>query len=88
MSIWAANVVLGVSAFFIVGNWIGIIGATYTKVSYSFALPFVAGIAGMLAALAHPSPAVSSLAWLPLALDPTIGFALCWFGMAYLKKKL
>ncbi len=44
--------------------------------------------ANVVLGFVHSSPAVSALAWLPLALDPSIGSALGWSGVVYLKAKL
>lgn len=84
---WIANFLIGLCAFFIALNWIGLLGALSSKANFSFAPPFLAGIAGCLVALAHPSATVNELAWVFIVVDPSIGFALGVTTVVYLKKK-
>jgi hypothetical protein len=75
---WAVTLLLGVpSALLIPLNWLGFIGWMAAvrrghKGGYSFAPPFLCGIAGAIACLVCPWPGVWRWAWVPLLLDLSI----------------
>ena len=80
---WAVCLILGIpSALLIPLNWIIVIEAAIEVTrrgksrSFSFAPPFVCGIAGAIACVACPWPNVRSWAWLPPLLDPSIALML------------
>lgn len=80
---WAVCLLLGVpSALFALGNWLMVTGAAVEAVrqghshSFSFAPPFLCGVAGAVACLVCPLPGVWRWAWLPPLLDPSIFFLL------------
>ncbi len=83
---WVANFWIGLCAVLIVLNWIGLLGSISNRTSFSFAPPFLAGIFGSIAAFGHPSPAVNAFAWVPVVVDPSIGFALCWTALVRIRK--
>jgi hypothetical protein len=76
---WAVTLTLGVPAGLLaLGNWLIVVGAAVEAArqgrskTFSFGLPFVAGLAGAVACLACPLPGLWHWAWLPLLLDPSI----------------
>ena len=79
---WVLDAVIGFCALLILLNWVGLISWFYasarhqTKSRFSFALPFIWGLGGSGAILLHPRTGVPRLFWVPLVLDPSIGFVL------------
>ena len=86
MQEYICNAVIIVSGIFILGNWSGLVGSYYSKKNYSFAPPFLAGLAAMVAILVHPTSELHRFAWIPLLLDPSIGLALSFLAFKYLKR--
>jgi hypothetical protein len=74
------DAVIGFCALLILLNWAGLVSwlnasaKRKTKSRFSFALPFIWGLGGSGAMLLHPRAGVPRLFWLPLILDPSIGF--------------
>ena len=83
---WVLDAVIGFCALLILLNWAGLITWFYgsarrrTKSGFSFALPFIWGLGGSGAMLVHPRTGVPRLFWLPLLLDPSIGFVFVVVG--------
>jgi len=79
---WALDAVIGFCALLILLNWAGLVSWFYASVRhrskprFSFGLPFIWGLGASGAILLHPRAAVPRLFWLPLLLDPSIGFVL------------
>ena len=77
---WVLDAVIGFCLLLILLNWAGLISwyrartRRQTKSRFSFALPFIWGVGGSIAILLHPRTAVRWFFWLPLVLDPSIGF--------------
>ena len=77
---WALDTVIAFNALFILGN----LQCFYAKVrhraksGYSYAPPFLAGLAASAAMFVHPRSAVYRLSWVPLAVDPSISIALVY----------
>ena len=67
---WAA---LLFSAFTIALNWYAFFRAWRARQNYSFMPASIFAIGGAGAAALHPDREVSSLFWVPLALDPGLG---------------
>ena len=57
-----------VSAWMIIGNWVGMVTALTSKCSYSL-VPLVGGMFGVMACRCGPV-AIQPYAWIPLLLDP------------------
>ncbi len=84
---WVLDSVIGFNALLILGNW-GVLHARFSAAPrngrnshYSFAPPFLAGVAASCAMLIHPRPGVYRFCWVPLALDPSIGFSLVYAAL-------
>jgi len=77
---WTLDVVIGVCALMILLNWGALLSYLYAtakgrrKGGFSFAPPFLCGLVACGAILIHPRPGMPRLSWVPLALDPSIGF--------------
>ena len=77
---WVLNALIGVCALLIILNWADLISWFYatsrhrTKSGFSFAPPFLCGLLAGGAILIYPRAGVRTLFWVPLALDPSIGF--------------
>jgi hypothetical protein len=78
---WVLDGVIALCLFFIVGNWGCFVSWYYArtrnriKSSFSFAPPYLSGLVASAAMLFHPRAGLRLFFWLPLALDPSIGFA-------------
>ncbi|RYH62377.1 MAG: hypothetical protein EON54_09385 [Alcaligenaceae bacterium] len=71
---------IGVYGLFIALNWISFIDAMINNKGYSLAPPWLCGIIGSAAMFFYPGGALAKISWLPLMLDPSIGFLLtCLF---------
>lgn len=70
---WAITLILAVpSALLIVCNWGGLVSASRAGRGYSFAPPWLCGVAGAMACVVCPAPGIWRFAWVPLVLDPSI----------------
>ncbi|PRC91726.1 hypothetical protein [Solimicrobium silvestre] len=81
------DVVIGFSGLLIFLNWGGMISAIYSKKCYSFAPPFMAGLASMIAMLVQPNMQIRALSWIPLVLDPSIALAMSCIAFNYFRRK-
>jgi hypothetical protein len=76
--LWTITLILAVpSALLIPLNWLSFIGKAIAvrrghKGGYSFAPPFLCGLAGAIACLLCPWPDIWRWAWVPLLLDLSI----------------
>ena len=74
------DAVIGLSGPLILLNWAGLISWLHAsakrkaKSRLSFALPFIWGLGGSGVLLLHPRAGMPRFFWLPLVLDPSIGF--------------
>jgi hypothetical protein len=80
---WTICLLLGVPSFLLIlGNWAIVIGAAVEAAkrgksrTFSFAPPFLCGIAGAIASFVCPIPEVRRWAWLPPLVDPSIAIML------------
>jgi hypothetical protein len=77
---WILCILFAIPVVFMLPNWMLFVSkaweATRTGQSrpFSFALPFIPGVAGVLAVLLCPTPGAGKWAWLPLVLDASIFF--------------
>lgn len=77
-ALWTVTLLLGVpSALLIPLNWLSVVGAMIEarhgrNGHFSFAPPFLCGIAGAVACLVCPLPGVWRWAWIPPLIDPSI----------------
>ena len=70
---WIICLTLGVPCLLlIILNWLSMVDAFRRGQSFSFCPPFLCGLLGAVACLICPLEEISSLAWLPLVLDPSI----------------
>ena len=78
-----------VSAWIIVGNWVGVITALKSKRSYSL-VPLVGGMLGVMACRCGPA-AIHPYAWVPLLLDPgtlVVPYTLVWLLLRWVSRKV
>lgn len=78
---WAPCVLMGLlSAFFIASMWLSFIGwllvERHQGKGHSWCFPVAWGVLGSVACMACPLEGVWQYAWVPLALDPSIGLVL------------
>jgi len=74
------DAVIGLCAVLILLNWGDLLcwfcatAQNRRKSRFSFAPPFLCGLVASGAILIHPRPGLPRMFWVPLALDPSIGF--------------
>ena len=77
---WTLDVVIGLCVVLILLNWCDLLSWFYAtaknhgKSRFSFAPPFICGLVASGAILIHPRPGLPRMFWVPLAVDPSIGF--------------
>jgi len=70
---WVLCVFLGgPAAVMLLLNWVAMVSSLRARKAYSFGLPFLWGISGALGCVICPAVYMQRLAWVPLALDPSI----------------
>ena len=67
-----SSVIMALCGVFILLNWAGLVHAMVRKRGHSFAPPFLCGILGFFAALAHPDALVNHFSWVYLVADPSM----------------
>ena len=76
---WTLCLVLGVPASLLLFlNWGGLIDALRKRRNFSFAPPWLCGLAGAVACWACPVEEVQAFWWLPLVIDASISLMVLW----------
>jgi hypothetical protein len=87
MLLWICNTILALCAFFFLANWAGLLWAIFSRKSFSFAPPLLAGVVAIIAMWLHPDSLVHHFAWMPLLADPSITLALVGIALTSALKK-
>ena len=81
-------VVVSVCAVIALLNWVGFVHAILRGRPYVFAPPILCALIASFAMLFHPMPVVSSLAWVPFLVDPSVGAFLVAYSFQAVRQRM